>query len=244
MARCMTQDTVKIGPITLIHGDAQEVLADYRGHADLLCTDHPYRLTSGGRGQSGDGSMSGIFDADDYDNSGDLMAMAEWNRTGGPLYRALKTDADAYVMVNDKNIALAIGAFVGAGFKFHNMLVWDKHAPTANRWYMKHLEYTLYLWKGRGREINDMGSKQLFRMDRPKLGLHPTEKPVALMRHYIENSTDPGAIVLDPYMGSASTMVAALESGRAGLGIEIEREHFDTAVARVSAAYEAKGVAA
>jgi site-specific DNA-methyltransferase (adenine-specific) len=229
-------EVVQIGPVTLIHGDAQEVLADYRGAADVLCTDHPYRLTSGGRGKSGDGSMSGMFDAEDYDNSGDLMAMAEWNRTGGPIYRALKPDADAYVMVNDKNLMLAAGAFLGAGFKFHNLLAWDKHTPTPNRWYMKHLEYVLYLWKGKGRPIRNPGSKQLFRADRPGLGHHKTEKPVDLMRHYIENSSEPDDTVLDPYMGSGTTLVAAVESGRKGLGIEIEREHFETACRRVSEA--------
>lgn len=229
-------DVVQIGPVTLIHGDALEVLADYRDAAHMLCTDHPYRLTSGGRGASGDGSMSGIFDAEDYDNSGDLMAMAEWNQTGGPIYRALKADADAYVMVNDKNLFLAGGAFLGSGFKFHNLLVWDKHGPTPNCWYMKHLEYTLYLWKGYGRAIRNPGSKQLFRADRPGLGHHMTEKPVALMQHYILNSSDLGDVVLDPYMGSGTTLVAALQSGRSGLGIEIEREHFDTACARLEVA--------
>lgn len=229
----MNRDAVKIGPITLIHGDALDVLNDYRGVADMLCTDHPYRLTSGGRGTSGDGSMSGIFDAEDYDNSGDLMAMAEWSHTGGPIYRALKDNADAYVMVNDKNIFLAGGAFLGAGFKFHNMLVWDKHTPTPNRWYMKHLEYTLYMWKGQGRPVNDMGAKQLFRMDRPKLGNHKTEKPVALMEHYIRNSSNQGNVVLDPYMGSGTTMVAAAQSGRGGIGIEIDRDYFDIACRRV-----------
>ena len=227
------KDIVQIGPITLVHGDAQDVLADYCGVADLLCTDHPYRLTSGGQGTSGDGSMSGMFDAEDYDNSGDLMAMAEWNRTGGPIFHALKPDADAYVMVNDKNLMLASGAFLGAGFKFHNLLAWDKHAPTPNRWYMKHLKYVLYLWKGKGHPIRHPGSKQLFRADRPKLGNHKTEKPVDLMRHYIENSSDPDDFVLDPYMGSGTTLVAAVQAGRSGLGIEIEREHFDTACRRL-----------
>lgn len=230
------RDVVQIGAIKLIHGDAQDVLADFRGYADLLCTDHPYRLTSGGRGTSGDGSMSGMFDAEDYDNSGDLMAMAEWDRSGGPIYRALKPDADGYVMVNDKNLMLAMGAFVGAGFKFHNLLAWDKHSPTPNRWYMKHLEYVLYLWKGKGFPIRNPGSKQLFRADRPGLGFHKTEKPVELMQHYIENSTDPGQIVLDPYMGSGSTLVAAAASHRAGIGIEIDRDHFETACRRVEEA--------
>ncbi|MEO0485293.1 MAG: site-specific DNA-methyltransferase [Pseudomonadota bacterium] len=235
-------DIVQIGPVTLIHGDAQEVLPDYRGAADMLCTDHPYRLTSGGRGKTEHQTMTGMFDPEDYDNSGDLMAMAEWNRTGGPLFRALKPDADAYVMVNDKNLFLAGGAFIGAGFRFHNLLMWDKHSPTPNKWYMKHVEFTLYLWKGRGRPIRNKGSKQLYRTPKPKAGHHITEKPVALMRHYIDNSSDAGDIVLDPYMGSGTTLVAAVETGRGGIGVEIEREHFETACRRVRDAVVECGV--
>lgn len=232
----MVDDIRQIGPLTLYYGDALDILPDLDPQADLLCTDHPYRLTSGGRGKSGDGSMSGIFDAEDYDNSGDLMAMAEWNQSSGPLYRALKADADAYVMVNDKNLMLAQGAFLGAGFKFHNLLAWDKGAPTPNRWYMKHLEFTVYLWKGQGRMIMRPGDKQLYRANRPRLGLHPTEKPVDLMCHYITNSSLTDDVVLDPYMGSGTTMLAAWTTGRRGIGIEIDREHFEAACKRLERA--------
>lgn len=232
----MNGKVVQIGAVTLVQGDALEVLGDFTGAADMLCTDHPYRLTSGGRGAPGDGSMSGIFDAGTYDNSGDLMATVDWACTAGPIYRALRPDADAYVMVNDKNLMAAMGAFHGAGFRLHNLLAWDKHAPTPNRWYMKHLEYTLYLWKGRAGAIRNPGSKQLFRADRPGLGHHPTEKPVALMRHYIENSSAPAAVVLDPYMGSGTTLVAAVQAGRGGIGIEIDPAHFEVACARVTEA--------
>jgi len=181
----------------------------------------------------GAGPISVKFSAEVYHNSGDLVEMAEWNQTAGPIYRALKPNADAYIMVNDKNIQLAWGAFQGAGFKFHNMLAWDKGAPTRNRWYMKNLEFTLYMWKGRARTINNPGSKQLFVAQRPKSKHHPTEKPVTLMRHYITNSVAQGQCVLDPYMGSGTTLVAAATECIAGVGIELKREHFETACARV-----------
>ncbi|MEL7090239.1 MAG: site-specific DNA-methyltransferase [Pseudomonadota bacterium] len=227
-------DIVQIGGITLIHGDAFDHLPTFVGQCDLLCTDHPYRLTSGGCAAPGEGPMSGMFDASDYDNSGDLMAIVEWSQTAGPIYRALKPDADAYVMVNDKNLALAHGAFIGAGFALHNVLVWDKGAPTRNRWYMKNLEFTLYFWKGRAdKPINNPGSTQLWREHRPPNRVHPTQKPVCLMRHYIANSSQPDDVVLDPYMGSGSTLVAAAQEGRRGIGIEINAEHFANAVDRV-----------
>lgn len=226
-------DIRQIGPITMIYGDALDVLQDHVGVADLAISDMPYKLTSGGRGTSGDGSMSGIFDAKTYDNSGVLMQIPEWHQMAPPVYRALVADADAYFMTNDKNILPAGNAFIGAGFKFHNMLGWDKGAPTPNRWYMKHIEYVLYMWKGRARVINDCGSKQMYDAPRPGLRLHPTEKPVDLMVHYIRNSSNQGDLVLDPFMGSGTTMLAAAQEGRRGLGIEIDRTHFETACARL-----------
>ena len=210
-----------------------DVLQALRGVADLCVSDFPYRLTSGGRGEAGDGSMTGIFDPEAYDNSGDLMAMAEWHQMVPPVYRALKADADAYFMTNDKNLLLAGGALVGAGFKFHNLLGWDKGAPTVNRWYMKHVEYVLYMWKGRAKAINAPGSKQIFASPRPKGRVHPTPKPIALMDHYIRNSSQPGDMVIDPFCGSGATLIAAALSGRRAIGVEIDRAHFETTCARV-----------
>ncbi|MEP4195924.1 MAG: site-specific DNA-methyltransferase [Aliishimia sp.] len=230
------KDSIQIGPVTLYHADAFDVLPDLAGVADLCVSDMPYKLTSGGRGEKDDGSMSGIFDAEAYDNSGDLMAMAEWSSMIPPIYRALKPDADAYFMCNDKNVLLCGGALVGAGFKFHNLLAWDKGAPTPNRWYMKNLEFTLCCWKGKARAITDAGSKQLWACNRPKLGLQPTEKPVSLMAHYIRNSSDFGDVVIDPFCGSGSTLLAAASEGRRSIGIEIERMYFEAAKTRLEQA--------
>ena len=242
----MSFQTVNIGPCMLICGDMAEVLLNYRSVFDLVCTDAPYALTSGGRGEPGDGSMSGIFDAEDYDNSGNLMEIMRWNLMGPPIYRACKSSADCYVMANDKNLFLAYGAMQGAGFKLHNILPWDKHSPTPNRWYMKHLEFTLYLWKGKSRMINNPGSKQLFRTPAPRGEgkIHPTQKPIALMAEYIGNSTKAGDTVLDPFMGSASTLIAAAQLGRRAVGIEVDQERFDAACVRVEAAVRMLGKSA
>lgn len=218
--------------ITLYHGCAIALLARLRGVADLVVTDPPYRLTSGGRNAQ---VMSGIFASDRYDNSGELMRMVEWTDFSKPLLEACKPDADAYVMANDKQIFAAHAAMVGSGWRCHNLLVWNKGAPTRNRWYMKENEYTLYLWKGRARTIRNPGSKQTFPAPRPDRSekIHDTQKPVSLLDHYIQNSSDPGDIVLDPFAGSAATLIAALRSGRRAIGIEIDVDNFRAAVARL-----------
>lgn len=119
------------------------------------------------------------------------------------------------------------------GFKFHNLLVWDKVTGTPNRWYMKNCEFTGLFYKGPAQAINDCGSMSLIRYPHQDESEHPTEKPVSLMEHYILNSTQPGQLVIDPFMGSGSTGVAAVRAGRAFIGIELDEGHFNTALGRI-----------
>lgn len=228
---------IQIGPVRLIQGDARDVLPELntvRDLADLVVTDVPYRLTSGGNATQ---VMGGIMSKDNYDNGGDLMDVVKWSEIGGPLYRVCKPDADAYIMSNDKNLFAAGSGFMGAGWKFHNLLAWNKISGTRNRWYMKNLEYTLYLWKGRAKKINNCGSMQLFTQRSNKVTDHPTEKPVELMKEYILNSSQPKDLVLDPFMGSGSTLMACMATGRRGIGIELEPGHFETAKKRLMKAF-------
>lgn len=226
-----------IGDCQLILGDAMQIMPDLpKSH--LAVSDVPYSLTTGGVSKSSK-TMSGIFASHNYANDGQLiMATVPFPEMMAALHSALVDDADCYVMANDKNVHPLTQAAIDAGFQFHNLLVWDKVTPTANRWYMKNLEFTLYLWKGRARTINDPSSKQLLRGGIDKISGHPTEKPVYLMAEYIRNSSQRGDTVLDPFMGSGSTAVAAMNLGRKFVGIEIHEPFFDMAVARVKAAYD------
>lgn len=225
---------VTIGDCTLYQGDAMDILPALP-KADLVVSDVPYALTTGGVSKSSK-TMSGIFAAHNYANDGQLvMATVPFPEMMAGLYAALADDADCYVMANDKNVHPLTDAALKAGFQFHNLLVWDKITPTANRWYMKNLEFALYLWKGRARTINNPSAKQIIRGGLDKVAGHPTEKPVPLMAEYIRNSSQPGQIVLDPFMGSATTGVAALQLGRRFVGIELDPLFFDMACARIEA---------
>ena len=227
---------ITIGGCRLIEGDARDILPLLDLQADLCVTDPPYALSSGG---SRPGALGGKFSSTVYDNSGLLMEVVGWHEIGGPIFRALKPDADCYVMSEDSNLFAAHGGFIGAGFKFHGLLVWDKIVPNRTRYYMKDSEFTLYLWKGRAVDINNGGSKRVWRGHRPADAVHNTQKPVALMQLYIENSSLPGQLVLDPFMGSGTTLVAAVQAGRDAIGIEKSPKHFDAACARVRAAVDA-----
>lgn len=224
----------RVGPCTLYRGDAREILPSLRGQAQCLVTDWPYPLTSGGRGQPGDGSMGGKFSASRYANDGRLFPTVDFFEAARPCFDALASRAHAYVMVNDRHEGAARAAMERAGFRFHRLLVWDTGQPKPNRWYMGRVELALFLFKGAAFRINNPSSQQLWRQ-RPPRGDHPTEKPVDLMAHWIENSTLPGDTVLDPFLGSGTTLAAALRLGRAGVGVEVEPRWFDASVARLEA---------
>lgn len=229
----MIGDDVTIGPIRLINGDMREVLPGLDVAADMLLTDPPYRITSGGNTS---GEMRGCFAHGTYDNSGELFPIVEWDELAPLVFDALAPDADAVVMCSDREEAAARAALLEAGFGFHRLLVWDKRTATPNRWYMPNCEFALYLWKGSAKRIRNCASKALITCPQRDVTDHPTEKPVALMRHWLENSTDPGDLVLEPFSGSGSTVVAAALSGRRAVGIELNPRYFEIACERVEAA--------
>ncbi len=64
-------------------------------------------------------------------------------------------------------------------------------------------------------------------------GRHPTQKPVALFEYLIKMYSNPGEVVLDPFMGSGTTAVAALKAGRSFVGFETQREYYDASLQRM-----------
>lgn len=233
----------EFGPVSarvrLMHGDAMAGLA-LAPCAAVLITDPPYRVTSGGAGRPGAFARGWM---QEYANDGWPAGVGpEWPAWLPLAYRALAPRAHAYVMSNDRNLADAWAAASAAGFRFHRLLAWDKRAAVANRWFRQRLEFTLFMFKGAERRINDCGADTLWSQYQRDQTDHPTEKPVELMRHYIEQSTQPGDLVLDPFFGSGTTAVAALQSGRSFLGFEHDPRWFDVAAERCARATRRAGI--
>lgn len=217
--------------------DCRDVLPSISG-VNLVCSDVPYKLTSGG---SGTQVMGGSFAQDAYNNDGDfVLCDIAFHEFMGPVFDACATDADAYFITNARNFRKCGNAAEDAGWKDHNIVVWDKGTSTRNRWYMNRLEFTNYVFKGRARALNNCGSVNLISTPNPRNKFHVTEKPVLLNKRYIENSSDPGDLVMDPFMGSGSTGVAALQLGRNFIGIEQVPEIFDIAARRIEAAAQGR----
>jgi site-specific DNA-methyltransferase (adenine-specific) len=92
----------------------------------------------------------------------------------------------------------------------------------------------LFCYKGH-RALNKKGESDVITLPRvaPQKKQHPTEKPTQLLRYLIEQSTVPGELVIDPFAGSGSTLIAAFECKRQGWGCEIDKEYFDKIVVKI-----------
>lgn len=159
------------------------------------------------------------------------IAFSEWLPD---VYRVLKKGSHCYIMVNARNLKELQTEAEKAGFVFQNLLVWDKGTATPNKYYMQGLEFILMLSKRPARNINDMGSKNL--LSTPNIigtKRHPCEKPVSLMAEMIRNSTNEGDIVLDPFTGAGSTLIAAKRLNRRYIGFEIDKQYYDIAYRRL-----------
>jgi site-specific DNA-methyltransferase (adenine-specific) len=178
------------------------------GVIDLIVTDPPYKTISGGS-EKGlayryKGSILEKNDGKIFSNNN-----IEIDKYASELFRILKPQSHFYIMTNNINLQNVLNVCTNSGFKFHNLLVWKKNNFTANRWYMKNLEYILFFRKGTAKAINNMSSSQTIEVDNI-LGnkIHPTEKPVKLMQIMIENSSNENDIILDPFVGSGTTALA------------------------------------
>lgn len=151
------------------------------------------------------------------------------------VYRVLKNGTHCYIMINSRNLKDLQVEAEKVGFKFQNLLVWRKSNATPNKYYMQQLEFILMLRKGAARNINDMGTTNCLSV--PNIigkKLHPTEKPIALMEVLIRNSSNVGDVVLDPFAGGGSTLIAAKRLERQYIGFEIDEQYYDIANKRLT----------
>lgn len=137
----------------------------------------------------------------------------------------MKDNTHAYIMTNLLNLFELKAIAEDVGFKLHNLLVWEKNNAVFNKWYMKNCEYILFMWKGKAKFINDLGSKTVTMFESPTDRIHPTEKPLGLMEMFIKNSSNVGDLVLDPFGGSGVASVACHKLNRRCICIEKDPEY-------------------
>lgn len=228
---CVTQsgDIWHIGKHTLVCGDSTKgdtytALMDGR-KANLVITDPPYNVNyEGTAGKIKNDNMAAdkfyqfLFDA--FSNMASVMA----------------DDASIYVFHADTEGLNFRKAFADAGFYLSGCCIWKKQSLVLGRSpYQWQHEPVLYGWKKKGKHQWYTGRKEstIWEFDKPKRnGDHPTMKPVPLLAYPIRNSSMANSVVLDPFGGSGSTLIACEQTDRICLTIELDEKFCDVIVKR------------
>lgn len=119
-----------------------------------------------------------------------------------------------------------------AGFTFWKPIMWDKTHIGMGYHYRSRHEYILFFEKGK-RKLNDLGVADVINAKRIING-YPTEKPVSVNEVFVKQSTQPGELIIDPFFGSGSCGVAALQNGRRFAGSDISDDALALATTRLS----------
>ena len=152
------------------------------------------------------------------------------------MEQSMEADASIYVFHADTEGLNFRKAFVDAGFYLSGCCIWKKNSLVLGRSpYQWQHEPCLFGWKKGGRHnwYSDRKQTTIWEYDRPKASKdHPTMKPVALMAYPIQNSCMSNCIVLDPFLGSGSTLIACEQTNRICYGIELDEKFVDVIVRR------------
>lgn len=193
--------------------------------ANLVLTDPPYNVDV--EETAGKIKNDNMPDEDFYKFLFAMFVNVEQN---------MERDASIYVFHADSKGLIFRQAFHDAGFYLSGCCIWKKNALVLGRSpYQWQHEPCLFGWKlgGKHQWYSDRKQTTIWEYDRPKSSKeHPTMKPVALMAYPIQNSCMSNCIVLDPFLGSGSTLIACEETNRICYGIELDEKFADVIVRR------------
>ncbi len=196
---------------------------------NLVCTDPPYLIHLE--------STAGKITNDDLNDKDGYEFLLRAFRC---FHEVMAPDASIYVFYATAKARVFHDAYEDAGFKVGAGLVWkkDRLVLTRTDWKYNH-EPIIWGWRkdGRHRWYGDQKQTTVFEFNRIKNAKedgygHPSSKPVPLIAYLIEQCTQTNGIVLDGFLGSASTLVACEQLGRTCFGIELEPKFVDVAVMR------------
>jgi len=218
--------TDSTGTITIYHGDSIEV-SKHLPKRTVIVADPPY--CSGGFNETSKAAGSKGTIQNDRDIQGDTASTETYVEMLRMLLRQTVPSA-AYLFTDWRMWTHTKVASELAGLRCRGMVVWDKgHGGMGVRWKMQH---ELICWSSRVRSQMGAGLGNVVKSARSGNELHPTEKPLDLMRLLISNVEE--GTILDPFMGSGTTLVAAKLEGRKAIGIEIEERYCEIAAKRLA----------
>jgi site-specific DNA-methyltransferase (adenine-specific) len=239
-------DPVKIGLATLYNGDCLEVIPTLPV-VDAVITDPPYSSGGAFRGdrtndtktkyvQSDSGNQTKLenFTGDNRDQRGFHFWSALWSSAA---LRITKEEGVAAFFTDWRQLPITTDYLQAGGWVWRGVVPWVKttYRPQMGR-FGAQCEYLA--WGSNGPMPVERGVgclKGFYEYSTPQDRQHVTEKPINLMEDILQ-IVPPGGIVLDPFMGSGTTGVAAVTSGRPFIGIELSPHYFQIACERIAAA--------
>jgi len=233
--RAALGDLFQLGDHRILCGDATSqddvarLLAGRTAH--MAFTDPPYNVSLGDHGsrQQGQGRRR---------IKNDSMAPEAWEAFCRGWANNLMSNVDGalYICMSTKEWASVSRALAEAGGHWSDTIIWEKDRFVLGRSdYQRAYEPIWYGWREGAKRHFSGGRDQsdIWKIERPSDSpLHPTMKPLALIERAIENSSRPGDVVLDLFLGSGSTLIAAERTGRVCYGMELDPHYASLALAR------------
>lgn len=216
------------------------------GSVDLILTDPPYNL-----GLFMQNREAGImrmrdnyFGTAGWDNLEYDQWVAYMSQMLDESARVLRRGGAMIVFMAVIKIESIVRLAQEHGFYYKTTGTWHKFNPmprNMNLHFINSTESWIYLIHGGrtgtfnndGKVMHDFVETSIAPKSERTYGKHPTQKPVALMEHFVKTLTNPGDLVLDPFMGSGSTGVAAQTLGRRFTGIELDETYYGIACERM-----------
>lgn len=213
----------------LLQGDCLELMKSIPdGSVDMVLTDPPYGMEYQSNRRTATEKFAKISNDD---------GLSWLNEFADECYRVMRNDSAAYVFCSWHKVDVFKVSFERI-FKLKNIVVWVKNnhgsGDLKGAYAPKH-EFVLYMHKGRSL-FRSGRTPDVIMADKVSGArmVHPTEKPIALLEQFIGNNSDEQNTILDPFMGSGTTGVAAKNLNRNFIGIELDETYFNIAKDRIA----------
>lgn len=228
-------------------GNCVSEMKDIRDRSiDLILTDPPYNL--GLFMKKRETNLGALRENHFSASSWDLSTFDEWENLMNSFFResarVLKKKGAMIMFMSIIKVETIIRIAQQYGFYYKTTGIWHKLNPmprNMNLHFINSTEAWIYFinqgrtgtFNNNGKAIHDFIETSTISAKERKEGKHPTQKPEEILSHFIHILTNDNDLILDPFMGSGSTGVAALKAKRRFYGIEIDEKYFNIAVKRL-----------
>ncbi len=208
---------------------------------DCIITDPPYFLSMGHAGSKTNAKAGEMLTSNRTFN--DLAICTPFYKALFSEYaRVLKEDGSFYFFNDWRGYAYYF-PLINAALPVRNMIAWDKKSGPGSFYSFAHELIIFGTYKpktktGVGTNVWRLPAFNSGARSTNGEKVHPTQKPVEIIQKMIEDSTEPGAVVLDTFMGSGTTAVACIQTGRSYIGFELDERYHTIAQQRIAEAVD------